>query len=104
MKPNRKFSNDIYELVSQIPAGYVMTYGQIAALCGHPGAARVVGQIAHFGPSDLPWQRVVNAKGGLAAGFTPDGRAGQARMLKNEGIIVNNETINITEYLWWPTN
>jgi len=81
-----------------------MTYGQIAALCGHPGAARVVGQVAHFGPPDLPWQRVVNAKGGLAAGFVPDGRSGQARMLEKEGIIIKDGVLNIKEYLWWPTN
>lgn len=79
-----------------------MTYGQLAALCGHPGAARVVGQIAHFGPSDLPWQRVVNAKGGMAIGFWPDGPAGQARMLTEEGIILKNEKLNVEEYLWWP--
>lgn len=90
--------------MAQIPVGRVMTYGQIAALCGHTGAARVVGQIAHFGPPDLPWQRVVNAKGGLAAGFVPDGRSGQARMLEKEGVLITNETLTIKEYLWWPTN
>ncbi len=99
---NSQFKDAIYALVEQIPAGKVMTYGQIAALCGHPGAARVVGQVAHFGPPNLPWQRVVNAKGGLAAGFVPDGRAGQARMLEQEGLLVRNETVNIQEYLWWP--
>ena len=101
---NSVFRDEVYALVAQIPSGKVMTYGQIAALCGHPGAARVVGQVAHFGPPDLPWQRVVNAKGGLAAGFVPDGRAGQARMLEQEGIVITNDTLNIKEYLWWPSN
>ena len=101
---NATFKDSVYQVVKGIPSGRVMTYGQIAALCGHPGAARVVGQIAHFGPADLPWQRVVNAKGGLAAGFAPDGRAGQARMLKNEGVTVNNNMLAIAEYLWWPKN
>lgn len=104
MSVETSFTNDIYALVAQIPAGRVMTYGQIAALCGHPGAARVVGQVAHFGPPNLPWQRVVNAKGGLAAGFVPDGRIGQARMLAAEGIAVVNNSVSITEYLWWPSN
>lgn len=99
-----RFKNDVYRLVAQIPTGKVMTYGQIAALCGHPGAARVVGQIAHFGPTDLPWQRVVNAKGGLAAGFVPDGRKGQARMLEAEGVEVVNDNVLVTEYLWWPNS
>jgi len=98
------FTKSVYELVATIPSGRVMTYGQIAAVCGHPGAARVVGQIAHFGPSDLPWQRVVNAKGGLAAGFVPDGRTGQARMLEQEGIILKNDRLSIKEYVWWPSS
>ena len=100
---NSRFRDDVFALVAQIPAGRVMTYGQIAALCGHPGAARVVGQIAHFGPSDLPWQRVVNAKGGLAAGFVPDGRSGQARMLVAEGITVTNDSVPVAECIWWPS-
>jgi methylated-DNA-protein-cysteine methyltransferase-like protein len=101
---NSQFKDAIFVLVAQIPSGKVMTYGQIAVLCGHPGAARVVGQVAHFGPPDLPWQRVVNAQGGLAAGFVPDGRTGQARMLAQEGVIIEGEKLNMKEYLWWPTN
>lgn len=101
---NSNFKQKVEELVGQIPEGRVMTYGQIAALCGHPGAARVVGQIAHFGNPSFPWQRVVNSKGGLAASFVPDGRAGQARMLEQEGIRIKNQALNIQEYLWWPNN
>jgi len=101
---NSVFRDEVYALVAQIPAGKVMTYGQIAALCRHPGAARVVGQVAHFGPPNLPWQRVVNVKGGLAAGFVPDGRVGQARMLEQEGVVIINSTLDIKEYLWWPSN
>lgn len=99
---NNSFREAVYALVAQIPPGKVMSYGQIAALCGHPGAARVVGQIAHFGPSDLPWQRIVNASGGLAASFWPDGRTGQARMLESEGVILKNDKVNMQECVWWP--
>src|SRR5688500_4011557 len=63
------FKEQIYHLVAQIPQGRLMTYGQIAALCGRPRAAWEVGQIAHFGPPELPWQRVVNKQGGLAKGW-----------------------------------
>ncbi len=96
------FKSSVYALVVQIPAGKVMSYGQIAALCGHPGAARAVGQIAHFGPSDLPWQRVVNVSGGLANGFWPDGPSGQARMLADEGTIMHNNKVIMKESTWWP--
>lgn len=97
-----KFKNDVYELVGSIPRGKVMTYGQIAILCGHPGAARTVGQIAHFGPNELPWQRVVNMNGVMASGFTPDGRAGQARLLEEDGVKVHQDKLKLDDYLWWP--
>jgi methylated-DNA-protein-cysteine methyltransferase-like protein len=99
---NRLFRDAVYKIVADIPKGRVMTYGQIAALCGHPGAAQVVGQIAHFGPMNIPWQRVVNARGGMASGFTLDGRQGQARLLTDEDITVKDGFIQLSEYLWWP--
>jgi methylated-DNA-protein-cysteine methyltransferase related protein len=99
---DQKFRDEVYKLVGSIPRGRVMTYGQIAALCGHPAAARVVGQIAHFGPDDLPWQRVVNKSGGMASGFTSGGRHAQATMLLSEGIRLTDEKVNLEEYLWWP--
>lgn len=80
-----------------------MTYGQIAAICGHPYAARAVGQIAHFGPSKLPWHRVVSKKGALASGYVPEGRQGQGTMLAREGLkIKDGNLINIKEYLCQP--
>ncbi len=89
-------------LVAQIPKGRVMTYGQLAALCGNARAARIVGGIAHFGDPNLPWQRVVNKQGGLAAGY-PGGRAAHAKHLLNEGVLVSPEyQVNVTQLLWWP--
>lgn len=79
-----------------------MTYGQIAALAGSAYAARIVGGIAHFGDPDLPWQRVVNKKGGLASGY-PGGRASHAEALEAEGIAVSDDYyVNVTELLWRP--
>ena len=99
-------SNDmsamVCKFVALIPAGRVMTYGQLAALAGHPRAARTVGQIAHWGPEDLPWHRVVNKRGKLAGEF-PGGRSEQGRRLMAEGVAVNAEnTIDIQKLLWWP--
>lgn len=79
-----------------------MTYGQLAALAGHPRAARIVGGIAHFGPESLPWHRVVNKQGGLAGAF-PGGRNEQGRRLAAEGVEVNPEyQVNVEELLWYP--
>ncbi|HUC87214.1 MAG TPA: MGMT family protein, partial [Candidatus Saccharimonadales bacterium] len=78
-------------------------YGQIAALCGSPRSARTVGQVAHWGPLDLPWQRVVNRVGGLAAGYTTGGREAQRRDLEAEGVLVRPDyTVDIASLLWWP--
>lgn len=59
-----QFKKRVEDIVAQIPKGNVMTYGQLAALCGNPRAARIVGGIAHFGDPNLPWHRVVNKHGG----------------------------------------
>lgn len=96
------FRQRVEALVTQIPRGRVMTYGQIAALCGSAGAARIVGGIAHFGNPDLPWQRVVNKSGGLAAGY-PGGRAGHKQVLEAEGVAVSPEyQVDVNALLWWP--
>jgi methylated-DNA-protein-cysteine methyltransferase related protein len=98
------FRERIYTIVRQIPRGRVMTYGQIAALCGNARAARIVGGIAHFGDPDLPWQRVVNKSGRLASGY-PGGRQGHKLHLESEGVKVNEDyKVNIEEVLWQPPN
>lgn len=99
------FKERVCALVAQIPKGQVMTYGQIAALCGNARAARIVGGIAHYGDPDLPWQRVVNKRGGLAAGYY-GGRAGHKADLEAENVIVHGENdnyfIDVKELIWWP--
>lgn len=98
-----EFKNRVYDLVSQIPQGRVMTYGQIAALAGAAWAAWEVGQIAHTGPEDLPWERVVNKKGGLAAGYPSGGRDKHRDILTQEGYEVSDEyTVKVDELLWTP--
>lgn len=96
------FRQQVEALVTLIPRGRVMTYGQLAALCGRPRAARIVGGIAHFGDPDLPWQRVVNKQGGLASGY-PGGRWGHRQVLEQEGVAVSDDDkVNVRELLWWP--
>jgi methylated-DNA-protein-cysteine methyltransferase-like protein len=98
-----EFTKRVYDLVAQIPKGRVMTYGQIAALCGAAWAAWEVGQIAHSGPSDLPWQRVVNKQGGLAIGWPGGGQAAHAAVLRAEGVAVGDDfKVDIGRLLWNP--
>ncbi len=54
--------------LSQIPAGRLCSYGELARLAGLPGRARWVGHQLSQLPADsnLPWQRVVNARGKIS--------------------------------------
>lgn len=100
---NPQFKELVYDLVVQIPEGRVMTYGDIAALCGQAAASRIVGGLAHFGPTDLPWHRVVNRHGGLAAGYY-GGKAGHQAALELEGLKIDNFTIVDFEAKRWTPN
>lgn len=101
--PDNNFRQSVYELVATIPRGKVMTYGDVAGACGHAYAARIVGGLAHFGPSDLPWQRVVNRIGGLATGY-PGGREAHKQHLEAEGVPVSLDFIveDFGERRWQP--
>ncbi len=74
------FATAIYEVVAAIPAGDVMTYGEVAAEAGHPGAARGVGA-AMRASQGLPWWRVVN----WSLGISTDPPERQADLLRAEG-------------------
>lgn len=97
-----EFRDRVYELVAQIPYGRVMTYGQIAAMCGSPRAARIVGGVAHWGDPTLPWQRVVKKDGSLAEGY-PGGVAGHQAALEAEGIrFTASSKVPMAELQWYP--
>lgn len=98
------FRERVYALVSQIPKGRVITYGDVASYCGSPFASRQVGQIAHFGPSDLPWQRVVNRHGGLASAYTFGGIEGHKAALEEDDVEVTEDfkVIGFELKRWYP--
>lgn len=79
------FRERVYEIIAKVPYGRVVTYGDVAGLAGQANASRIVGGIAHYGPVDLPWHRLVNRFGGLASGFH-GGREVQEQLLAQEGI------------------
>ncbi|HCR55339.1 TPA: cysteine methyltransferase [Candidatus Saccharibacteria bacterium] len=96
------FKQAVYKIVASIPVGRVMTYGDIAALAGHPYAARQVGGLAHFGPSDLPWHRVVNRTGDCASGYY-GGKEGHKQVLEQEGFNVKDyRIVDFKERRWLP--
>ena len=81
----RQLRQRVYALMAELPEDKVTTYGDLAAMAGSPREARIVGGIAHTGPEELPWHRLVNAQGGLAIGF-PGGQDVQRQLLTQDGI------------------
>ena len=78
----------IYPVVKQIPKGKVATYGQVARLAGLAGHARQVGYALNATPDDLdiPWHRVINAKGEISKRANPVYEDIQRELLEDEGI------------------
>jgi methylated-DNA-protein-cysteine methyltransferase related protein len=94
----------IYAVVRRIPPGKVATYGQVAAVAGLAGKARLVGyalfkvEIA----GDIPWQRVVNAQGEISYSAARDGADHiQKNLLEQEGVEFNKQgKIDLKLYRW----
>ena len=90
------FKERVYEEVARVPRGRVTTYGEIAIMAGHPGAARAVGNALHENPYEgvIPCHRVVSASGRPAPGFCFGGPERQLAMLRAEGVkIVNGRVV-----------
>ncbi len=94
------FENDIYNAVKTVPHGKVATYGQIALMSGHRGAARAVGNALHVNPfpGEVPCHRVVNSRGMLAPDFAFGGADEQARRLIAEGVEVVDGVVDLFKY------
>jgi len=97
----------IYRVVRQIPRGQVATYGQVAELAGLIGQPRLVGYALYRLPpdqEDVPWQRVVNAKGEISHSLRRHGSDYRQRsLLETEGIEFDErERIDLKRYRWHP--
>lgn len=76
-----EFRHRVVEVLRALEPGELVTYGDVAAEAGHPGAARAVGRILALS-DDLPWWRAVTATGRLVPGHERE----QARLLRREGV------------------
>ncbi len=87
MSELQPFTAEVVRILKEIPPGRVVTYGQVARLAGSPRAARQVVRILHTMSEkhQLPWHRVVNAKGEIAV---PDdeSREVQRMLLESEEV------------------
>ena len=82
------FTARVVEIIRSIPSGRVMTYGQIAEAAGNRRGARQVVRVLHSMSNafELPWHRVVNARGEIAL-TDEEGRFSQRSLLEAEGVI-----------------
>ena len=81
------------DVIAGLAPGEVVSYGDVAAQAGYPGAARGVGAVlASTGPEDgLPWWRVIMSSGRLAPGKEHE----QARLLRLEGVVVVDGRVHV---------
>lgn len=98
------FREAVYLVVRRIPLGRVVTYGQVAAILGHPRAARAVGTALRYLPGNemgrVPWQRVINAAGRISLRdfYRPEL---QRRLLEDEGIEFDGSgVVNLSRFRW----
>lgn len=92
----------VYKEVVKIPKGKVSTYGAIAKHAGINNP-RVVGYALHANknPNEVPCHRVVNIKGELANGYAFGGAGIQKQLLTKEGILFNNDKIELSKYQFY---
>ncbi|KZR84559.1 6-O-alkylguanine DNA alkyltransferase-like protein [Synechococcus sp. BIOS-E4-1] len=100
------FDQRVYAMVGQIPHGHLSTYGQVADRIGAYGCARQVGWALRrlSLPSQIPWQRVVNAQGRISMSLSREGSDWMQReLLIAEGIPVDLEgRLPLKRFLWSP--
>lgn len=113
----------VYSAIQQVPYGQVTSYGHIAKLLGYPKRARQVGvclkHLPTFVPEDperyffhdqnVPWQRVINSKGGISArGDTGLAANRQVQRLRQEGVDViegrgiDESRVDFSRFGWFP--
>ena len=95
----------IYRVVKCIPKGRVATYGQVTSLAGMAGHARQVGYALHSLPegTEIPWHRVINAKGMISSRSEPASEEKQRLLLEAEGICLNEEKkLQFNRSRWHP--
>jgi methylated-DNA-protein-cysteine methyltransferase related protein len=104
------FNSLVWEIVRQIPPGRVSSYGQIAAMIPPPPGmsgrdfaawgARWVGGAMAGCPSDVPWQRVLNAQGKVSLRSGSGGEE-QRTLLESEGLQFDDrDRVDLSRYGW----
>src|SRR5882724_2517206 len=102
-RPKPDTRKKIYAVVKRIPRGRVATYGQVATIAGLDGHARQVGYALHDLPSgsDVPWNRVINARGEISLRSAGDSHELQRMLLEGEGVELDLAgRVDLRKYRW----
>lgn len=99
--PEKLRKNRVYETVSLIPKGKVLTYGALAGICGINNP-RSVGFWLHRNPDPvlIPCHRVVNSHGKTSSRYAFGGRSAQVRKLRSDGLVVSRGSVDLKRYFW----
>ena len=91
---------NVWKVVSEIPSGHVLTYGEVARLAGLPRAARRVSQALRRAPRDmeLPWHRVINSQGKISFPEDSSGWKRQKDKLEDEGVVFLKGKVNLDQF------
>ncbi len=90
----------VYEFLTTVPKGKVVTYGQIAEHLGNKKLARAVGNILHNNPNPIkyPCYKVVDRNGNLSDNYAFGGIEKQEQLLERDGISVNGYKVDLDKY------
>jgi methylated-DNA-protein-cysteine methyltransferase-like protein len=99
---DKTFREAVWDVVAGIPAGYVLTYGQVAALAGLPNAARRVSGALGQAPKNkpVPWHRVINAQGKISIPKESRWYLRQKDLLQEEGVVIIKGKIDLQRFGW----
>jgi methylated-DNA-protein-cysteine methyltransferase-like protein len=99
----KEYRERVYDIVSRIPVGKVMTYGSVAIVLGDGYTPRTVGYVMHGSPDGVPWQRVINSQGKCSTGRLTMPVNLQQEMLEREGVEFSKVgKCDLNVYQWWP--
>lgn len=93
------FKSQVLTILSEIPSGECISYGELAKQAGFPGYARQVGRLMKLLPKDtkLPWFRVVNSQRKISFAENTDAYLRQRTKLEEEGWVVVGNKLTLNE-------
>lgn len=99
------FKDSVKKYVQKVPRGKLVSYGQVAAACGSPRAARQVGWMLHTldGDNSVPWWRVINTQGYISIkGNLISTPLAQKKLIEAEGVPVSEDfKIDLEKYRYY---